>query len=372
MTALAVVLSAGIALLFVRETWAWRLEQASLFLLAGWGLATGRLRIARAIPLAALALAALWGVAQVAAGRTGYGWATGDAALRWLAWAAAFAMAAWWWEEWGVEWVAALGAAVAFVAVLQRYTSEEGKIYWLFESGYRMGLMGPFVYENQYAAFIELTLPAALVLAFGEGRRHVWWAAAGAMMIASVVAAGSRAGFALVMVEAAVALALLKAGRRAGLLAGLVGLFVVIVGWQVLADKLLRERRYEDRWMLTQSTARMIGERPGMGFGLGTWAREHPAYATFDDGLFDNHAHNDWAEWAAEGGIPFALLVAAFGASMARAAWRTVWGLGLVTVLAHCWVDYHFQERAAFGALYFAVAGGVWRSWQERQGREAI
>lgn len=113
--------------------------------------------------------------------------------------------------------------------------------------------------------------------------------------------------------------------------------------------------------MLTQSTWDMIRERPGLGFGAGAWPRVHPAYAQFDDGLFDNHAHNDWAEWAAEGGMPYALLMLAFGLVIAPRAWLTVWGIGLLTVLLHCWVDYHFHERPAFGAFYFALAGAVWR-----------
>ena len=45
------------------------------------------------------------------------------------------------------------------------------------------------------------------------------------------------------------------------------------------------------------------------GFGLGSWPWAYPRYAIIDPVLFANHAHNDWAEWAADGGLPFALLI---------------------------------------------------------------
>jgi hypothetical protein len=360
LTLLAALLAGGIALAFVRETWAWRLEQVGLLLFAAWGFAFRRVRLPAlaAIPVAII----VWGGAQWMLGKTGYPWATENSILMWLSWLAALVLAAAWWDDGMLDWIAGFGSAVAFVALLQRFTSTNGKVYWLFDSGFSTGLMGPLVYENQYAAFIELTLPVVLVLAFATGRVSVAWASAAAMMIVSVVASGSRAGFGLVVLETIVVLALLRAGRKAGALAALVALFAAITGWQLLADKLMRERPYEDRWLLTQSTARMIEDRPLFGFGLGTWSREHPAYATFDDGLFDNHAHNDWAEWAAEGGLPLAALMLLFGVAITPAAYRTVWAIGLLSVLLHCWVDYHFHERPAFGAFYFAMAGAAWRS----------
>lgn len=364
MTALSYALAAGIALAFVRETWAWRLEQIVLLLIAAWGLVAGRVRVQFSTVLAVLLALVAWPALQLALHRTGYEWATSNVALMWLSWLAAFLLTAALAQQDHLDWIAGVGTAIAFIALMQRHTATDGKIYWLFDSGYNLGLMGPFVYENQYAAFIQLVLPAALVLAFATGRVSIGWAAASALMIVSVVASGSRAGSILVFAETLVVVMLLRVGKKAGALAALVTVFALITGWQLLADKLLRDKPYEDRWMLTQSTWDMIRERPGLGFGAGTWPRVHPAYAQFDDGLFDNHAHNDWAEWAAEGGVPYAVLMLAFGLVIAPRAWRTIWGIGLLTVLLHCWVDYHFHERPAFGAFYFALAGAVWRVGQ--------
>jgi O-antigen ligase len=105
----------------------------------------------------------------------------------------------------------------------------------------------------------------------------------------------------------------------------------------------------------------MIQDRPVTGFGLGAWSGAYPGYALYDDGLFVNQAHNDWAQWAAEGGIPFLLMmIAIFGLSV-RPALRRVWGVGVLFVFIHCLVDYPFQQRPALAAFFFALLGVMGR-----------
>jgi hypothetical protein len=47
------------------------------------------------------------------------------------------------------------------ISTLQALTTD-AKVFWLFQPNYTGGLMGPFVYRNQYAAFVELLLAVAL------------------------------------------------------------------------------------------------------------------------------------------------------------------------------------------------------------------
>ena len=103
----------------------------------------------------------------------------------------------------------------------------------------------------------------------------------------------------------------------------------------------------------------MVRDRPLTGFGLGTWSEVYPGFARFDDGLFANQAHNDWAQWAAEGGIPFFLLMVGVVAGAVRPAFRSLWGLGLLAVFVHCFVDYPMQQRPALAAFFFALLGIV-------------
>jgi O-antigen ligase len=102
----------------------------------------------------------------------------------------------------------------------------------------------------------------------------------------------------------------------------------------------------------------MVEDRPLLGFGLGTWSTVYPGYATSDDGLFINQAHDDWAQWAAEGGLPFACLMLAVAVWAARRGLSTGWGLGVAAVFVHCLVDYPIQ-RTGVALVMFAMLGAL-------------
>ena len=104
----------------------------------------------------------------------------------------------------------------------------------------------------------------------------------------------------------------------------------------------------------------MIHDRPWMGSGLGTWTLMYPRYAGLDTGLAVNQAHNDWAQWAAEGGLPFLLIMILFAGLLCKPAFRSIYGLGVVAVLLHALVDYPMQQRPALAAWWFAMAGAAW------------
>jgi len=109
---------------------------------------------------------------------------------------------------------------------------------------------------------------------------------------------------------------------------------------------------------LVASSLAMFRDRPWMGFGLGTWPSAYPAYATFDLGVFANHAHCDWAEWAAEGGLPFLAAAAALAAIAVVWSGRRRWGMGVAAVFAHALVDYPLQ-KPALAALAFTLLGAL-------------
>jgi hypothetical protein len=95
-----------------------------------------------------------------------------------------------------------------------------------------------------------------------------------------------------------------------------------------------------------------------MGSGLGTWQTVYPEFATFDNSLFANEAHNDWAQWTAEGGIPFGLALAGVAIGAAILAWRHIWGLGVIFVFLHSFIDYPTREPA-IGAILFVLIGAM-------------
>jgi O-antigen ligase len=137
----------------------------------------------------------------------------------------------------------------------------------------------------------------------------------------------------------------------------LVGVLAAIVGWQPLWQRFEEPHPYALRRDLAQSSLQMLHDRPWIGFGLGTWSSAYPGYARYDDGTFVNQAHNDWAQWAAEGGIPFLLIMLATAGWTIRPAVRAIWGTGILAVFLHAVVDYPFQQRPALAAFVFALLG---------------
>jgi hypothetical protein len=262
------------------------------------------------------------------------------------------------------------GTALATISMLTVFSSPPGIVFWLFHAGSDRRTLGPFVYYNQYAAFIEAVLPIALVRAMFDQRRRMVYSVIGALLLASVVAGGSRAGTILCLAEViAIPLIALSQGiinRRAVgivLLATLGTLAVLgaVAGWDVIWKRLQEPNPYAVRKDFLLSSLEMVRDRPLTGFGLGTWPEVYPGFARFDDGLFANQAHNDWAQWAAEGGIPFFLLMVGVVAGAIHPAFRSLWGLGLLAVFVHCFVDYPMQQRPALAAFFFALLGIVSR-----------
>jgi hypothetical protein len=372
--ALAALLAYAVLTIWISQRWAWGVVQCAVFASVGvW--AALKLRhpspVRGSLWLAPLCAAPLWGLLQLATRRTVYRFGTWDAVWNWATWLALFFLALQIFQHsaarhWFLRFALYFGAGLSVLATVQTFTSH-GKIFWLFPSGYTDLVLGPFVYKNQYAAFLEMILPIALWHALRDRRRAFAGYAMAAAMLASVVAALSRAGSVLMCVEvAAVLLAAWGRGMASGAVVrglaafgALAVLFVSVVSSQALRQRLVERDPYTVRQELLVSSLAMLHDRPGMGFGLGNWARAYPGYALFDDGTYVNQAHNDWAQWAAEGGLPFFAILLSLVAMALPAALRSVWGIGLVSVWVHCLVEYPLQQRPAIGAWFFVLLGAL-------------
>jgi len=369
------VLCWGILTLWAPERWPLSVFQVAVFgLAAAWILlaANGRARLKFHRLLLALAGAVLWGLLQLALGKTVYQWDTWNAVLNWttnfaIVFVALQSLADSGLRDRFLRAILIFGFLLSILAVTQMLTSG-GKVFWLFESGYTHFVLGPFVYKNQYAAFVEALLPLALVAALRDGRHRVAYVCVAATLFASVIASASRAGAILCTAEILLAPAL---GFARGLisrrtlaqltvtLAAAGVLFTVVAGWETLWHRLQQADPLVLRGEMLASSLEMIRERPVTGFGLGTWATAYPKYARFDNGTFVNQAHDDWVQWAAEGGIPFLALMLAVVLSIARPAFDSLWGLGLLVVFVHCALDYPMQQRPALAAFFFALCGAL-------------
>jgi hypothetical protein len=321
--------------------------------------------------LVPLAGAIVWGLLQLLMGWTVYRFQTWNAVLNWgtnlvVFWLALEVFRSRELRSWFRSTLIRVGIVLCVLSAVPYFTAP-GRIFWLFPVQYAN--VGPFLNRDHYSTFVQLVLPLALFEALQDRRKTLSHALMAGAMFATVIAAASRAGSLLVTLEIVVVvfLGLTPRFRLAGTTGRALSLtvlfavvFAAMVGWEVLWNRFQDPDPFQGRRELLKSSSAMVGDRLWTGFGLGTWPTVYPAYAVTDFGLgmFANHAHNDWAEWAAEGGLPFLVLLLSVALWSARLAIMFPWGVGVVSVFCHSAVDFPMQ-RSALAALTFALLGAM-------------
>lgn len=362
----------GILLSWQSAAWAASLFQVTVFVLGG-ALLIRQIASGDPIRLApdTIALAALvgWGPVQIALGRSVEPYATWTSAVNWLALATIYWSAKTLLRDRPMRsrflsteiWV---GSAIAIVSILLKFGSPQ-KVYGFFETRYPA--IGPFIYKNHYAVFVELLLPIAFYKMTSGKHRRAPYVLLFAALFACSVASLSRAGLAIVMGESAVLLVISWISGRIALqevrriiipMLLLIVAFILIVGWDAAWARFQEAHPFEHRSALARSTVDMIEARPLAGFGLGTWRTVYPQYANFDVARLANEAHDDWLQWAADGGVGFAAVILFFAVYVGRYAWKHVWGLGVPAVFVHCLGDYAMRNIPLAGLL-FLIAGAL-------------
>ena len=362
---------------FVRQAWALQAFQIGVYLVVAAHLLIGVTRPAdpaRISPVAWLVFAIpVWGIAQILARVTTNVAATRAEVLRWGALTGVFFLATVIGRRRGARrlftdiflWFA---TAIAVLCLMQLFTSH-GEVLWTFPTGYDEAF-ATFQYHNNYAQFVELALPIALWRALRDRHRSFWYAFAGGILYASVIGSASRSGALLCTVEL---LALLVIGlirlrdpetglpsRAASamllVVPALAIVLTLVVGWEHVWQRFQQDDPFRGRREFLEAAVGMIRSQPLAGHGLGTFPDVYQRFAVRDFPFYANHTHNDWAEFAADGGIPFLLLIAIPFVFEIPAAFRNPWALGLVVVMAHAFVDYPFPRPAVSGWL-FAMLG---------------
>jgi len=372
---------------FVREAWALESFQIGVFALLGTYLLTGirgrKEMIADGWAPWLVFLVPFWGVFQLITHTTASTFETREEVLKWGALAGVFFLiqVSGRTKEARNMFLSAFlyfAAAMAVLCLLQLPTAN-GHAFWVFPTGYP-AVYATFAYRNNYAQFVEIALPIALWRALREPRLSWWNALTGSILFASVIGSASRSGSALCTVELLVILGMgvvsLRHGKTAvslrTIISGLVivpvvaAVFTLAAGWQQVWQRFERNEPFSARGYFLESAIDMTRDRPLTGFGLGTFPEVYQRYAVRDFPFYANHAHNDWAEFAADGGIPFLLLVLIpFVCVMPRAI-RHPWGIGVIVVVFHACIDYPFPRPAVSGWL-FAMAGLLYVAPESRK-----
>ncbi len=187
-----------------------------------------------------------------------------------------------------------------------------------------------------------------------------------AVILGAGLASASRAGAILLALESVAAFLLLGPAlrRRSFAFAAAAIVAAGVGGAATLATRFAQADPLEYRREIFQSAREMAASRPWQGYGLGTFASVYPEFARFDTGAAVNHAHNDWLEWAAEGGIAYA------GVWLAIALWafpravRSGWGLGVGAVFVHALVDYPFARLGISFWVFILLAAFAREKWK--------
>ena len=134
----------------------------------------------------------------------------------------------------------------------------------------------------------------------------------------------------------------------------------------------------DERKAFSRDALHMWLEHPWLGVGIGDFETAYPRYQSFPTDQWIDHAHNDYAEAAAETGLVGALLILATMALFLYLAFRNAahlfgsnagWvrlgaALGCCGLLVHSLADFNLHIPA--NAAWFAVLAGIATS--ERSG----
>ena len=378
------------ATVFVSDAWASQSFQIGIFaLLAVYlliGIRRGREVMAGGVVPCLIYLTPLWGVVQLLGHTTSSTFDTRGEVLRWGALAGVFFLSQTLTRTRAARRIflsvmLCMATAMAVLCIAQLYTSE-GRLLWIIPTGFP-GLYGTFPYHCHYAEFVEIFLPIALWRAVRDGWRSWWYGLAGGILYASVIGSASRLGallctaellFMLVMGFVKVRHSNTRLPSRATIAILLVVpvlavVFTMAVGWQRVWQSFKQKDQLGARREFFISALDMAKHRPFFGNGLGTFPQVYQRFAVQDFPFIANHAHNDWAEFAADGGIPFMLLILIPCAVAVPTAIRHPWGVGLVAIMIHACGDFPFPRPAVSGWI-FALLGALYMA--RRDDRSSI
>ena len=191
--------------------------------------------------------------------------------------------------------------------------------------------------------------------------RTLWLLFAPVLLTASIVLTASRAGFAGLLAAAGAALALTRTRARARTLT----LFAVLGAACLIAalswarpDRLISRVGGEGsapgaRAAIWRETAAIAARYPVAGVGLGAFPAAMAVYQRGPRTVFFNHAHDQYLELAAEGGVALSLALLLFAWAVARDTAR-----GLATDQGS-----YFWLRAGAGAALVGMAVlSIWES----------
>lgn len=301
--------------------------------------------------------------------------------------------------------VTVFGALLAFSSILQLYLTEDMAL-WVRHVPVNSMIVGPYVCHNHYAGLMEMIFPVVLALFFfyrprlgngsvvkdlleifgrQKGNIHILIGAAALLIASSIFLSLSRGGIISTCLAFFLFAYLLSKRRisRGGtpltvLVVILVCLSVSWFGWDMIFERFAELQNAQGRVDNTRldywrDTGEIIGDYTAAGAGFGTFADIYRPYQSIGENHFVDHAHNDYLELAAEGGVIGLVLVLGFMAAVFHKIFRAYVRrrdpyavyicigsvTGIIALLFHSFSDFNLQIGANGLWFFFLLALAV-------------
>lgn len=298
--------------------------------------------------------------------------------------------------------ITTLASIIGVEAILQKLTSPEA-IYW-FRTTPSSSPMGPWVYRNHFAGFMEMLFPLVIALflfyrphiqyeqslknkfiaafTMTGANRYLLFGSAAILMAVSILFSLSRGG--IITLSIAFLFFIFFSARATQdkrtqwifFLTISAVLVVTWLGWQPIMDR-FGSMWGEDglntggRFPIILDSVAIIKKHPFFGTGFGTFIDTYPTVRTISGSSIYDHAHNDYIELLADGGIVGFVLCGCFVFSILINSIKTLnrrrepYAIlitsgaltGLLALLFHSFVDFQMYNGA--NALYFFFLCGL-------------
>ncbi|VVS95310.1 O-antigen ligase family protein [Desulfoluna spongiiphila] len=299
-------------------------------------------------------------------------------------------------------------AVAGFTGVMAVYAIVEtlftnGKIYGFYSGPVNNTHVGPYVYHNHYSGFMGMVLPMVLGLylyyrpqvRYGSWRERVveFWNGAAShlhlllgftavLMGTSVFLSLSRGGIISLCLSMICLIGFFSLRKGSSRRKRFVSLSVLLIllsvswfGWEPIVERF--DRAFTEDGELTNGRFTIWGDAYGMvndffltGSGLGSFGAMYPSYRSLPGQKSVGHAHSDYIELLACGGVVGCLLVAWFVVALFRATWvryrnrRDSYAQclylgsisGILAIFFHSVVDFNFYSNAN-GLIFFFMCG---------------
>ena len=245
-----------------------------------------------------------------------------------------------------ITWLAGVLAIVGILDFLIQsldYPFSQNKLFWLRELSQAGSPRGPYVNRNHYAGFMEMIFPLVLaiflsyrplitrlsikkqIVDFFTGKQvhqHFFYGTAAVLIGLAILLSLSRGGIislSLSMILFSGILVLKAKQKKAGLFIGFVVVIVLFLtgtsGWDAIF------KRFEGlidqsgtiqlaRLIYWEDSINIIRDFPLTGSGTGTFEKIYPQYRSHPGNDILEHAHSDYLEFLATGGIILPALMA--------------------------------------------------------------